>query len=158
MNVKSSKSIQKVPTGYHLAYSDKTMLPQGAKWSNRLTRWVSGWSKHIQGVPGQLDTFKPHFWIPFSWNWQNHVTTGHKSKQNCPIVSLVEFQVDPSPYRVSNNNWLLLNLIFGYLFDIIDKSMLPKGINQREMAQLFDSLSFRLIQAHTGCPRSIWYF
>ena len=27
MTVKSSISIQKVPTGYHLAYSDKSMLP-----------------------------------------------------------------------------------------------------------------------------------
>ena len=32
MTVKLSKSIQKVPTGYHLAQSDKSMLPQ---WMNQ---------------------------------------------------------------------------------------------------------------------------
>ena len=46
----------------------------------------------------------------------------------------------------------------GYHLAYSDKTMLPQGINQREMAQPFDSSSFRLIQAHTGCPRSIWYF
>ena len=36
-------------------------------------------------------------------------------------------------YRVSNNNWLLLNLIFGYHFDKIDKTILPQGIHQSKM-------------------------
>ena len=126
-----------------------------AKWPNCLTHGVSGWSKHIQGVPGQFDTFKPHFWLPFWWNWQNHVTTGRKSKQNCPTVLLVKFQVDLSTYRVSQNNWLLLNLIFGYHFDKIDKTMLPQGINQSKTAQLSDTLCLRLIQACTGCPWTI---
>ena len=36
-----------------------------------------------------------------------------------------------------------------------DKSMLPQGVNQSEISQLSDSLSFRSIQAHTGCPKTI---
>ena len=39
-----------------------------------------------------------------------------------------------------------------------DKTMLPQGLNQREMAQRSDSLSLRSIQAFTGCPRTICYF
>ena len=33
MTVKLSISVEKVTTGYHLAYSDKTMLPQGRNQS-----------------------------------------------------------------------------------------------------------------------------
>ena len=43
----------------------------------------------------------------------------------------------------------------GYHLAYSDKIMLPQVKNQSEMAQLFDSLSFRLIQARTGCSRTI---
>ena len=43
----------------------------------------------------------------------------------------------------------------GYNLAQSDKSMLPQWMNQSEIAQPSDSLSFRLIQARTGCPRTI---
>ena len=156
MTVKSSKSIQKVPTGYHLAYSDKIMLPQVKNQSKMAQPFDSLSFSVIQADPGcprQFGSFEPYFWLPLWHPWQNHITTGQKSKQNGPTVWLIECQVDPSTYRMSQGYLILLNLIFGYHFDDIEKTMLPQGINQRKMAQPIDSLTFRLIQAHTGCPR-----
>ena len=52
MTVKSSKSIQKVPTGYHLAYSDKTMLPQVKNQSKMVQPFDLLSFRAIQADPG----------------------------------------------------------------------------------------------------------
>ena len=94
-----------------------------AKWQNDLTHQVSERSIHKElryDCEINYSYTKSSHWLPLGLQWQNHVTTGQKSKQNGPTVWLVEFQVDPSTNRVSKVNLILLNLIFRYHFDEID--------------------------------------